>query len=150
MVASVISVARSKSKTFDSSFSTVLRTTRNPELDALVASSGSEGAIALAKHLANTKLRLQDSQLITADVVSAKEEDGSATRTFFVVVKDNETAHPADDLAEQSVGGFEGKRCLVDSADVDSLLVLEEESDQYAQERGGGEYPYTPLKLLRC
>lgn len=127
VVASVINVARSKSKTFDSSFSTVLRTTRDPEL------SVSERSIALAKHLANTRLRLQDSQLITADVVSAKEEDGSAIRTFFIVVKDNETAHHPDDLAEQSVGDYEGKMGLVDSADVDSLLVLEEESDQYAQ-----------------
>lgn len=144
VVASVIGIARSKSKIFDSSFSTVLGTTRNPELDALVASSGSSGVTALAKHLANTKLRLLDSQPMVDDVVNGKDEHGSAPRTFFIVVKGNEPGRHGDDLAEQSVGYHKGE---MRPADMDSLLVVEEESHHHEQARVSLPANETPLVL---
>lgn len=122
VMASIISITRSKSNIFDSSFSTVLRTTRNPELDALVASSGSSGAAPLAQHLAKTKLRLLDSKPVTVDGESENEEDGSALRTFFMLVRVNEASGDSDSLAEHSVAYRTRERRM---ADVDSLLTVD-------------------------
>lgn len=126
VIASIISVARSKSIIFDSSFSTVLRTTRNPELDALVASSGSPGAAPLTKHLAKTKLRLLDRKPVTNDGECENDEDGSALRTFFIVVRVYEPSGDSYDSAEQSVAYRARERRI---ADVDSLLTVDGASD---------------------
>ncbi|KPM43804.1 hypothetical protein AK830_g2725 [Neonectria ditissima] len=47
------------SLSFGSSFSTILRTTRNPELDALLCDDGNSGAEPLPRHLAKRKLAFQ-------------------------------------------------------------------------------------------
>ena len=47
------------SKSFGASFSVILRTTRNPELDALVTSSDTSGAEPISKELAESKIMLQ-------------------------------------------------------------------------------------------
>jgi hypothetical protein len=49
----------SASNSFGTSFSTILRTTRNPELDALVPCAETSGAEPLSKHLEKTKLLLR-------------------------------------------------------------------------------------------
>lgn len=127
VIASIISITRSKSNICDTSFSTVLRTTRNPELDALIVSSGSPGAAPLTKHLAKTKLRLLDSKPVTNDGENENNEDGSALRTYFMVVRVNEPSGDSDSLAEQSVAYRTRERRM---ADVDSLLTVDGVSNQ--------------------
>ena len=63
---------------FGASFSTILRTTRNIQLDAVVQARETEGAFPLSKQLGSTKLILR------------RYED---TRTAFAVI---ETHHPSD------------------------------------------------------
>lgn len=128
VVASLISIARAKARTFDSSFSTILRTTRNPELDVLVASTGSSCTAPLAKQLAETKLRLVDAEATHEDFDSINDEDDLAPRTFFMVVRKGESKSDADDPVEQNVKHHKQKMRLTD---VDSLLIVDEDSHQH-------------------
>jgi hypothetical protein len=68
---------RSASASYTNSFSTILRTTRNPELDAVVPSAETSGAEPLSKHLSNVRLvlRRQGNGL----------EGGDDQSTFFAV-----------------------------------------------------------------
>lgn len=51
-------ISKASSEAFGTSFSTILRTTRNPELDGLVPAAETSGAEPLSKGLAAIKLRL--------------------------------------------------------------------------------------------
>lgn len=50
---------KSASASYTNTFSTILRTTRNPELDAVVPSAETTGAEPLSKHLSNVRLVLR-------------------------------------------------------------------------------------------
>nr|CEG04862.1 unnamed protein product [Fusarium clavum] len=50
---------RSASASYGSSFSTILRTTRNPDLDTVVPTAETTGAEPLSKHLGNIRLLLR-------------------------------------------------------------------------------------------
>ncbi|KAK7419752.1 hypothetical protein QQX98_003124 [Neonectria punicea] len=68
------------SLSFGSSFSTILRTTRNPELDALLNDDGNSGAEPLPKYLAKRKLAFQRHSF----------ETGAKTGGVFRVVRNEE------------------------------------------------------------
>ena len=68
---------KSASASYTNSFSTILRTTRNPELDAIVPSAESSGAEPLSKHLSNVRLVLRRQG-------NSLEGDGGSA-TFFAV-----------------------------------------------------------------
>lgn len=51
-------ISKATSTAFSASFSTIMRTTRNPDLDALVSPAESSGAEPLGKDLAAIKLKL--------------------------------------------------------------------------------------------
>ncbi|CAG7558758.1 unnamed protein product [Fusarium equiseti] len=86
----------SASASYTSSFSTILRTTRNPELDAVVPSAETSGAEPLSKHLSNVRLvlRRQGNGL----------EGGDDQSTFFAVdtkpddVKEAREERPTESL----------------------------------------------------
>lgn len=69
---------RHASSAYDTSFSTILRTTRNPELDLLVPPEETTGAEPLSKELASARVIIRQQQRRTAD-------GETATRTFFAV-----------------------------------------------------------------
>lgn len=120
VIASLVCVARGDSKTFDSSFSTILRTTRNLELDQLVGLLDSTAAKPLSnKHIAQTKLRLLDSRVAISDAENANDKGGAPPRPVFVVVK------RSDAFVSQEPGVTERETRM---ADVDSLLVTDEDS----------------------
>lgn len=117
----LVCIARANSNTFDTSFSTILRTTRNPELDALVVPSASTGAKPLPKDLSIVKLRLLDQHKATGGAASGREEDEAGV-TCFKVDDSGESVQgqePAEGHSEQSEMGL---------ADLDSLLMLDERS----------------------
>lgn len=58
VVVGFVCIAKASSEAFGTSFSTILRTTRNPELDRLVSPAETSGAEPLSKGLAAIKLRL--------------------------------------------------------------------------------------------
>ncbi|KAL2287055.1 hypothetical protein FJTKL_06070 [Diaporthe vaccinii] len=58
VVLGFICISKSSAEAFGTSFSTILRTTRNPELDRLVPPVETSGAEPLSKGLATIKLRL--------------------------------------------------------------------------------------------
>lgn len=68
---------KSASVSYTNSFSTIVRTTRNSELDAVVPSAETSGAEPLSKHLSNVRLvlRRQDNGL----------EGSGGQSTFFAV-----------------------------------------------------------------
>ncbi|TFB03258.1 hypothetical protein CCMA1212_004255 [Trichoderma ghanense] len=72
------------SNSYKSSFSTILRTTRNEELDLLVPPGETSGAEPLSKHLAKTNLSFRHRTAVPgADPAST----GAASAAFVVVVK---------------------------------------------------------------
>lgn len=58
VVVGFVCIAKASSEAFGTSFSTILRTTRNPELDKLVPPTETSGAEPLSKGLAAIKLQL--------------------------------------------------------------------------------------------
>lgn len=119
VIASLVCVARADSKTFDSSFSTILRTTRNLELDELVGLLDSTAAKPLSNnHIAQTKLRLLDRRVAISDAENVNDKGGASPRPVFVVVK------RSDAFASQGSGLT---KCEMRTADVDSLLVVDED-----------------------
>ncbi|KAJ4115368.1 hypothetical protein NW768_011220 [Fusarium equiseti] len=87
---------KSASASYTNSFSTILRTTRNPELDAVVPSAETSGAEPLSKHLSNVRLvlRRQGNGL----------EGGDDKSTFFAVdtkpvgMEEAREEHPTESL----------------------------------------------------
>lgn len=122
VIVGLVCIARANSDTFDTSFSTILRTTRNPELDALVVASASTGAKPLPKDLSDIKLRLLDRHKTTGGGASGREEDEAGLRTCFIVDDSGESVQgqqPTENHVEQSE---------VSLANVDSLLMRDERS----------------------
>lgn len=80
---------RVSSNSYRSSFSTILRTTRNEQLDVLVPRGETSGAEPLSKVLAETNLSFQ-CHIITHDTNSSLTDMTSAA---FMVVKAKEPAY---------------------------------------------------------
>ncbi|KAE8452706.1 hypothetical protein EG329_013965 [Mollisiaceae sp. DMI_Dod_QoI] len=85
---------------FGASFSAILRTTRNPELDAIVPAKETHGSFPMSKQLGKTKL------IVQRDVYDAE------LRTAFAVVNNSED------------GGVEMKHIIQRRISLDSLLQL--------------------------
>lgn len=75
MIIGLVCIAAS-SKSYKSNFSTILRTTRNEELDAVVTRGETTGAEPLSTHLGKTKLRFR---------CNPAEDDPSRGSAFSVV-----------------------------------------------------------------
>lgn len=58
VIVGFVCISKASSEAFGTSFSTILRTTRNPQLDNLVSPTETSGAEPLSKSLAKIKLRL--------------------------------------------------------------------------------------------
>lgn len=58
VIVGFVCISKASSEAFGTSFSTILRTTRNPQLHSLVAPAETSGAEPLSKPLARIKLRL--------------------------------------------------------------------------------------------
>lgn len=129
MVATAISVAvgltciiKAPSAAFGNSFSTILRTTRNPELDGLISSAETSGAEPLPRQLANTKLRLLKGRKPAAmdgndrEVKDDLEVGGEGWTCFYVVGEGSRSEL-------KLVKGRKGKGPVGLDSDVDSLLI---------------------------
>lgn len=88
-------ISKASSTAFSASFSTIMRTTRNPDLDALVSPAESCGAEPLGKGLAAVKLKLVRretgstiSRVPTGMGIDFDEHDGGNGWTCFTVQKD--------------------------------------------------------------
>ncbi|KAL1863854.1 hypothetical protein Daus18300_008003 [Diaporthe australafricana] len=115
----LICISRSDFDTLDTSISTILRTTRNPELDALVAPSGSMRT----KPFSAAKLKLTDGRGTTGDGESGKDEDKARPGMCFTVADAGEAVQTKHDLAEGT-----GERAQTSAAD--SLLTPHERTEQ--------------------
>lgn len=120
-----ICISKAPSQTFGTSFSTIMRTTRNHKLDSLVSSAETSGAEPLPEQLAVTKFRLVRARRPAAvegtsgsgtDAEDAIEASGEEW-TFFSVVGD-ETGSEL-----RSAKGKKWKRPVDSETDVDLLLV---------------------------
>ena len=87
---------KSASASYTNSFSTILRTTRNPELDAVVPSAESSGAEPLSKHLSHVRLVLRRK--------GHSLEGGGDSATFFAVdSKSNDMKQSREEPPTQSL-----------------------------------------------
>ncbi|RGP68681.1 hypothetical protein FSPOR_5151 [Fusarium sporotrichioides] len=93
---------KSASASYESSFSTILRTTRNPELDTIVPSAETTGAEPLSKHLGNIRLVLR-----RQEDMSESEDSHAEKTTFFAVdskssdIKGDQTHYQVESLIPQ-------------------------------------------------
>lgn len=117
-------ISAAHSKTFDTSFSTVLRTTRSPELGTVVPSSQSSGEMPLSKNLARTRLKLLDNVCGTGDKKNRNAVCGAGLRTSFMVVNHAGSLDQCSEVVAQSDLDQSG----MSMTDVDSLLIPDEES----------------------
>lgn len=117
-------IAAADSKTFDTLFSTVLRTTRNPELDEVVALSDSTGEKPLSTDLAKTRLRLRDNGRDTSDGKIMNDPHGKGLRTYFMLANDSDNLNQCS--AALTEPDFE--RPEIGMTDVDSSLLPDEDS----------------------
>ncbi|GKU09518.1 unnamed protein product [Fusarium langsethiae] len=96
---------KSASASYANSFSTILRTTRNPDLDTVVPTAETSGAEPLPKHLGNVRLLLRrqgnDSEgggdKATVFAVDPKPDDGKRAPTESLLKQDIEIRHSDTD-----------------------------------------------------
>jgi len=78
----------SSSEAFAASFSSILRTTRNPQLDAIVQAKETQATVPISKRLGKVKLflgrRFHGGELWTAFAIVQNSEDGKGARTQVV------------------------------------------------------------------
>ncbi|CEI63337.1 hypothetical protein FVEN_g132 [Fusarium venenatum] len=93
---------KSASASYANSFSTILRTTRNPDLDTVIPTAETSGAEPLSKNIGNIRLMLRrqgsglegDGEISTFFAVDPKSENGKGTRE----------ATPTESLLKQKTG----------------------------------------------
>ena len=110
---------KAASASYTNSFSTILRTTRNPELDAVVPSAETSGAEPLSKHLSNVRLvlRRQGDGL----------EGGGDQYTFFAVdTNPDGMKETREERATESLLKLERGH---PQSDVDEISATQEGSD---------------------
>lgn len=118
-------IYKASSDVFSTSFSTILRTTRNPELDGLIPLTETHGAEPLSTKLAVTQLRLQRVGTPTSSPGSSIEteayhERGSQGWTYFAVVGNDSEVEVASSLK------ITRTRVIAEDDDIDSLLMRNE------------------------
>lgn len=122
-----ICISKSSSAAFSTSFSTIMRTTRNPELDRLVPPAETSGAEPLSKGLAAIKLRLVRGKLPLSQHESYMgrvvdvQATGGLNRSCFAIPEE------APDL--ESAPSSKMSRTAEATAsenDIDSLLMRDE------------------------
>ncbi|PTD02245.1 hypothetical protein FCULG_00012106 [Fusarium culmorum] len=132
---------KSASASYGSSFSTILRTTRNPDIDKIVPAAETTGAEPLSKHLSNVRLVLRrqdvgpeggDDEKMTCFTVDSKTHE----------MKRDQTHDPAESLLqEEKMMIHTGKRFESSITDNESLWErngdLSLEIFNYRQDRRG-------------
>lgn len=83
---------KSISASFGKSFSTILRTTRNPHLDTIIPATETSGAEPLSKHIGKIRLILRDEAM--------KLENGQDGMATFFVMEDEYRGTSGDSIAE--------------------------------------------------
>ncbi|KAL1847676.1 hypothetical protein Daus18300_013882 [Diaporthe australafricana] len=126
IIVGLFCIATADSRTFDTLFSTVLRTTRDAELNAAVTPSESAGDRPLSKNLARTRLRLLNYARVTgedkngSDVCARRAGVGTS---FMVVNGGGSLDQCSEASAQQDV-----EQAAMSMTDVDSLLLPDEGS----------------------
>ncbi|KAG6361328.1 hypothetical protein INS49_009553 [Diaporthe citri] len=122
-----VCISKASSEAFGTSFSTIIRTTRNPELDKLVPPAETSGAEPLSKGLAAIKLRLVRGKKPLSQGESDMEGDVDAENTSggdwscFAIPQDPHDLESAPSLK------WRGKaKTPASEVDVDSLLMPDE------------------------
>lgn len=125
---------KSASASYATTFSTILRTTRNPDIDTIVPAAETSGAEPLSKHLGDTRLvlRRQERKL---------EGMGEDMVTLFAVdsmpdVRDRQKDSPYDS-SHQGVGGQQYSDASIE------LLSYVEHSATDARTGNGGRKLFT-------
>ncbi|EKJ72312.1 hypothetical protein FPSE_07541 [Fusarium pseudograminearum CS3096] len=110
---------KSASASYRSSFSTILRTTRNPDIDNIIPITESTGAEPLSKHLSNVRLVLQRQE-------GGPESGDDEKATFFTVdsksheMNTDQTQDSAESLLQQDTP------MVHTSTSVESSIVYDE------------------------
>lgn len=128
VIVGFVCISKASSEAFSTSFSTILRTTRNPQLDNLVSPAGTSGAEPLSKPLATIKLRLVQGKRPLSQNQSHMEGDvdiettGRDDWSCFAVLED--ANDPESGLSLKS-----GRKTKppASETDIDSLLIRDEE-----------------------
>lgn len=128
VIVGFVCISKASSEAFGTSFSTILRTTRNPELDKFVPPSETSGAEPLGKALATIKLRLvqgekplsQDQSHVEGDVDS--ETTNGDDWSYFAVSED---ANDPESALSLRLG--KRKKSPASETDIDSLLIRDNE-----------------------
>lgn len=119
----LVCISKASSAAFGTSFSTIVRTTRNPELDRLVSPAETSGAEPLSKELAAIKLRLvQGKKPIFQDRSDSEGEVDAETTSeddwsCFAVSEDPSVLRLVPPLR------LKRKKPVASDSDLDSLLV---------------------------
>jgi hypothetical protein len=96
---------KSASACYETSFSTILRTTRNPDLDTIIPTAETSGAEPLSKHLGNIRLVLRrqgrrleemDQEMVTLFAVDSMPDEKGTTQR-----------QSPDDLSRRRDGGHQ-------------------------------------------
>ncbi|UZP36867.1 hypothetical protein NXS19_004683 [Fusarium pseudograminearum] len=116
---SAASLVSSASASYGSSFSTILRTTRNPDIDKIVPTAETTGAEPLSKHLSNVRLVLRRQE-------GGPESGDEGKATFFTVdsksheMNTDQTQDSAESLLQQDTP------MVHTSTSVESSIVYDE------------------------
>lgn len=124
VVVGFVCISKASSEAFGTSFSTIMRTTRNPDLDRLLPPAETSGAEPLSKELATIKLRLLRGKnpLLHAQGEMGGDVDTETTSddewSCFAILEDG------NDLETAPSGAMSRKaKSPASDIDVDSLLM---------------------------
>jgi len=113
---------------YTNSFSTILRTTRNPELDAVVPSAETSGAEPLSKHLSSVRLVLRHN--------GEKSEGGDDKTTFFAV--DTKTENVKKSREERPTESLLKPDSSHQNSDSDEISTTQEGSEGILNQKKDG------------